>query len=71
MEQAFRLGAGFSLAGLYGLIAALLAAALFVWGVWTLVGHYRYWADGGGDIDWLLGSIAAVLILLLILVNYL
>ena len=71
MQSAFQLGAGFSVQGLYQLIASLLAAGLFIWGVWTIVGHYRYWADGGGDVDWLLWSIAAVLILLLILVHYL
>lgn len=71
MTAAFQLGAGFSVAGFYGLLAATLAAALLIWGGWTVAGQYRTWAEGRGGIDRLFWAIGTVLVLVTLLLTYL
>ena len=73
MRAAFALGSGFMIGGLYGLIVSVLAAGLFLWAAWTIVGQYLVWmqSDDGEQTPYLVGAILTVLALVTVLVSYL
>lgn len=73
MRAAFLTGSGFAVDGFYLLVASLLAAGLFIWGAWVMLGHYLHWAKSSDiqSLNTLLSALLSVLIIITVVVGFL